>query len=268
MTAGLGVVPAGGAPQLAAASLTLRPVADAHVSSAAPDGTFGNARVLTVDRRPSVRSYLRFRLGRLGGPVRHASLWLHFASGSGRGVRVSAVRSRSWSERKVTYANAPGLGRTLAQGRVTSGWVEFDVTEGMPRSGAVDLALSSTAPPGKITLASREVRARAPQLVLSAGGSSADPVIAAAGNIACDPADPDFNGGLGTEARCRQQATSDLLSSRLAAVLSVGDSQYGACGGYSAYLQAYDRSWGRLKAITHPVPGEPRISQPDGRRRR
>ena len=49
---------------------------------------------------------------------------------------------------------------------------------------------------------------------------TADPVIAAAGDIACDPADPNYNGGAGTSSFCRMKATSDLLvGAGLAAVL-------------------------------------------------
>jgi hypothetical protein len=82
-----------------------------------------------------------------------------------------------------------------------------------------------------------------------------DPVAAAAGDIACDPASLDFNGGLGTSTACRQRATSDLLAGQgFSAVLALGDDQY-TCGGYQAFLQSYDPSWGRVKAITHPVPG-------------
>jgi hypothetical protein len=82
-----------------------------------------------------------------------------------------------------------------------------------------------------------------------------DPVIAAAGDIACDPIAPGFNGGLGTATDCRQQSTSDLLVGQgFAAVLALGDNQY-ECGGFNAFLQAYDPSWGRVKDITHPVPG-------------
>jgi hypothetical protein len=82
-----------------------------------------------------------------------------------------------------------------------------------------------------------------------------DPVVAAAGDIACDPAAAAFNGGLGTTSECRQQYTSDLLVGQgLAAVLALGDNQY-ECGGYDAFMQAYDPTWGRVKDITHPVPG-------------
>jgi hypothetical protein len=37
-------------------------------------------------------------------------------------------------------------------------------------------------------------------------------------------------------------------------VLALGDLQY-ECAGYAAFLQAYDPGWGRVKPITHPVPG-------------
>jgi Calcineurin-like phosphoesterase len=85
--------------------------------------------------------------------------------------------------------------------------------------------------------------------------AAADPVIAAAGDIACDPASSSFNGGNGVATRCRQRYTSDLLvNTGLDAVLPLGDNQY-ECGGYQAFLQSYDLSWGRVKSITHPVVG-------------
>lgn len=85
--------------------------------------------------------------------------------------------------------------------------------------------------------------------------NSSDPVIAAAGDIACDPATPTFNGGAGNPTNCRQKYTSDLLvNGGLSAVLDLGDNQY-FCGGYQAFLDAYDPTWGRVKAITHPAVG-------------
>ena len=77
----------------------------------------------------------------------------------------------------------------------------------------------------------------------------------AAGDQACDPTASSFNSGLGTSTSCRQKYTSDLLVNRdLAAVLALGDIQY-ECGGYNAFLQSYDPTWGRVKSITYPVPG-------------
>src|SRR5918994_6257785 len=85
--------------------------------------------------------------------------------------------------------------------------------------------------------------------------AASDPVIAAAGDISCDPGSPSFNGGNGSATACRQKYTSDLLvNAGLAAVLPLGDVQY-FCGGYQAYLQSYDLSWGRVKNITRPVVG-------------
>jgi acid phosphatase type 7 len=100
--------------------------------------------------------------------------------------------------------------------------------------------------------------AAAPGASISSPGiapSAADPVIAAAGDIACDPGDSVFNSGKGNSNACRQMYTSNLLvNAGLAAVLDLGDNQY-YCGGLQAYLQSYDLSWGRLKSITHPSVG-------------
>src|SRR5512145_3243158 len=64
------------------------------------------------------------------------------------------------------------------------------------------------------------------EIALAAG----DPVIAAAGDIACDPGSESFNDGQGNAFSCRQQYTSDLLvDADLAAVLPLGDVQY-ECG--------------------------------------
>jgi chitodextrinase len=88
-----------------------------------------------------------------------------------------------------------------------------------------------------------------------AAEARADPVIAAAGDIACDPNDSGYNGGAGTATRCRQRATSDLLvNGGLSAVLALGDLQYNAAS--AANLSAvYDPTWGRVKSITRPVLG-------------
>jgi hypothetical protein len=89
----------------------------------------------------------------------------------------------------------------------------------------------------------------APEVAHAAG----DPVIGAAGDIACDPTNGGFNGGLGTATDCREMATAGLLAGS-DAVLPLGDLQY-ACGATTAFQQSYDPSWGQYKAITKPVPG-------------
>ena len=85
--------------------------------------------------------------------------------------------------------------------------------------------------------------------------ASSDPVIAAAGDIACDPASSYFNGGAGKPPYCDEQGTSDILAAGgFAGVLPLGDEAY-ECGGYTAFQQSYGPSWGRVNGITHPVPG-------------
>jgi hypothetical protein len=92
-------------------------------------------------------------------------------------------------------------------------------------------------------------------LVLPAGAPAQPPTLAAAGDISCDPADANYNGGNGTATACHMKATSDLLiGAGHAAVLIVGDNQYES-GTLAQYQASYDATWGRVKAITRPVVG-------------
>ena len=85
--------------------------------------------------------------------------------------------------------------------------------------------------------------------------AASDPIIAAAGDIACDPANSAFNGGNGNSNACRQKYTSDLLvNGGYSAVLPLGDIQY-YCGRLQAFQNSSDLSWGRVKAITRPAVG-------------
>ena len=227
----------------------MRPVADAFVTSAQPKGKFGKSRVLQVDRKPVARSYLRFRIAALAGKVRKATLRLYVTKARGRGIRVATVKG-SWNERKIDFANAPRLRGTAGKARAAKGWIDVDVTRAVRKHRLVNLALTSSATAGAIRFGSRESR-HPPRLIVTSGS---DPVVAAAGNIACDPAWPEYNGGNGTATDCRDRDTAALLTGSLSAVLALGDAQY-ACGGLSAYQQAYNRAWGRVKSITHPVPG-------------
>jgi hypothetical protein len=92
-------------------------------------------------------------------------------------------------------------------------------------------------------------------LALCALRVSGQTTIVAVGDIACDPADVGYNGGAGTATRCHMLATSNLaLGLSPAAVLLLGDNQY-ENGALVKYLASYDPTWGRLKAITRPAPG-------------
>ncbi len=92
-----------------------------------------------------------------------------------------------------------------------------------------------------------------------------DPKIAAAGNIACSPSDPNFKGGAGTATVCRQKATSDLLVGKgYSTVLALGDNQYD-CAAASDFAFSFNPAWGRVKSLIRSVPGnhEYKSANPD-----
>jgi acid phosphatase type 7 len=75
------------------------------------------------------------------------------------------------------------------------------------------------------------------------------PLIVAVGDIACAP------GGRVTKTTCRQAATArqaKRYNPRYAFVL--GDAQYEK-GALRAFRRVYDKSWGTLRRITKPIPG-------------
>jgi hypothetical protein len=74
------------------------------------------------------------------------------------------------------------------------------------------------------------------------------PTIVAAGDIACAPGQP------ARRQACAQQETADLgVDLKPTAVLPLGDLQYET--GTAREFAAYAASWGRMKAIEYPVPG-------------
>ena len=82
-----------------------------------------------------------------------------------------------------------------------------------------------------------------------------DPVIAAAGDIACDPTEERFATGLGTTNACGMLQTSDLLMKMdLSAVLPLGDVQY-EDGALDKFQSSFDPTWGRLMSLMRPVVG-------------
>ncbi|HEY2295115.1 MAG TPA: metallophosphoesterase [Thermoanaerobaculia bacterium] len=88
-----------------------------------------------------------------------------------------------------------------------------------------------------------------------AASHAADPIVAAAGDIACEPSNPYFNGGNGTSFACRMKDTSDLLlGGGYDAVLLLGDNQY-LDGSLANYRTVFAPTWGRLGPLLRPAPG-------------
>jgi len=77
--------------------------------------------------------------------------------------------------------------------------------------------------------------------------------IVAAGDIACDPSDSNRNHQ--NPAYCQDDQTARLAQgAKPDAVLALGDLQYDN-GTLEKFQQAYAATWGTLRGITHPAPG-------------
>ena len=83
----------------------------------------------------------------------------------------------------------------------------------------------------------------------SALGRFGGPLVVTVGDIACPPGSPP------TATTCQQAATARLATSyHPRRVLALGDSQYDA-GALRGYQNSYAHTWGALRSITKPVPG-------------
>ena len=84
---------------------------------------------------------------------------------------------------------------------------------------------------------------------------SADGVLVAAGDIACDPGSSAFAGGAGTASWCRARDTLAVVQGiDPDVVLPLGDEQYDD-GSLAKFRRSYDLSWGKVRARSRPAPG-------------
>ena len=237
-----------------AATVVFNPVADARVEAGTPDTNYGTATELRTDGSPVMKSYLRFNVQGLTGEVVAATLRLQARNNATIGPEVRGVADNTWTEAGITYNNAPAMGSSVGTSKLVDGSrVYLNATPLVTGNGAVNVGLTTTSS-STFKFPSREVAAQAPQLVVQTKAPG-DQLVAAAGDIACDPGTSAYNGGLGTATACRQMYTSELLlDPRIDAVLPLGDLQYDNAT-LTKFQQSYDPSWGRVKALTRPAPG-------------
>ena len=228
-------------------ALTVKAIADAVVDQRRPRKNFGAQRVLSLT--PGSRAYLRFKLKQMPERIVRATLRVYVTKGAAD-VVVTGARGR-WKEKSITFKNAPQLSLPeVRRSARAKSWHNIDVTGLVGFARTVELVVAPGAGQ-RLTLASRESRAGAPRLVLELG----DPAVGAAGDVACDPADANFNGAAGSRTGCHMRATSDLLvGSGLTSVLVLGDAQY-ENGTLDKFRASYDPTWGRVDAIAHPAVG-------------
>lgn len=111
---------------------------------------------------------------------------------------------------------------------------------------------------GMVPAITRYLIAAAICLCLASAPAAADTIVMVAGDIACPPEMSQ------TPDACHQGPTSDiLLKQKPALVLTTGDNQY-ETGKLSDFNASYDETWGRLKGITKPTPGNHEYRSNDG----
>lgn len=89
------------------------------------------------------------------------------------------------------------------------------------------------------------------------------PLVSVAGDIACGTRIDAYNDGNGTVTQCRQKYTSDLVLDS-DAVWTLGDHVYSTAW-LSQLRTAYGPTWGRMKAVTYPTPGDHDYGKIDGK---
>jgi hypothetical protein len=256
-----------------ASVVRLAPAADAYVAPGR--GAHGYGPTLRVGGARGARSYLEFDLAALSGRVAGAQLRVYGVTGSRDGYEATAATGARWKGQRLLAAPAGGTSGAAARGFRPRRWTSVDVTSLVRAGETTTIRLRSRAP-REITLASSESGATAPQLVvrlITRPGPSgflgrvgvprgATPVVGAAGDIACDPASPDFHQGRGTGAACVMGRTAGLVERlRPATVLALGDNQY-EDNAYAKYLASYAPTWGRFKALIHPAIGNHEYATP------
>ena len=151
----------------AAATASLKPVADTWVNSTSASTNYGTQTVLRVDGSPVFMSYLRFDLSGSSGTVSRAVLQLYANSANAAGLSVHKAASTTWGETTTTAANAPAMGSaSVSSGPVAAGkTASIDVTSLVSGHALVSLGLTDNDTTA-ISLGSRE-SAHPPVLLLT-----------------------------------------------------------------------------------------------------
>ncbi|HYM81404.1 MAG TPA: DNRLRE domain-containing protein, partial [Candidatus Limnocylindria bacterium] len=136
-------------------TLSFTPLHDAHVYSGSTTSNYGALATLRVrDETTDYRSYLKFEVTGLAGPVQRAVLRLYVTDESPNGGTPYLVSNNyrntttPWVESSLTWDLAPTIGSNpagLAPGAaVVDRWLEFDVTAAITGNGTYSLVLKSS----------------------------------------------------------------------------------------------------------------------------
>jgi hypothetical protein len=179
-TVGINVLPVG------LVTVALPPIADAYVKSTSPTSKYGSKSTLQLrNGTPTYKSYLKFQVTQIAGPVQSAKLLLYVTDASPDGGSIYAVSNdysitgTPWDESGLTWITAPAIVGTplsVASAPKSKTWIEFDVTAAITGNGIYSFGLSSNSS-NSVIYASKE-GANKPQLVLKFGANAtAAPIV-------------------------------------------------------------------------------------------
>jgi acid phosphatase type 7 len=124
---------------------------------------------------------------------------------------------------------------------------------------------TSTVQPGAAPATALVHHAQTATQAAKAADTGGDPVIAAAGDIACDADDEAAAIAYNDDTQCQEGKTAALLQDpSIGSVLALGDDQYYS-GDLDQFSTMYDKSWGTVFDKTYPVPGNHEYYGPDGK---
>ncbi len=158
------------------ASITYLPEADTYVSSSSPGSNYGTSTSIRLDNSPDIHGYIRFSVqGTAGFPITKARLLIYTNAASTLGIQAKGVANTTWGELTTNYNNAPALGSVISSSGVVAGnsWVSIDISPYITGNGLYTIGVS-TPSSSAISIASRELPANSPQLVLEFQGQSQD----------------------------------------------------------------------------------------------
>lgn len=276
--------------QAATTSTTITALEDTYVRKSNPTTAYGSDTTLKIEAASNdKRALLRFITALpADAVVTKLQLKLYATNGSATGGSLYEV-SGSWTQQSTTWNTTPAIGAKIMDfPKVsTKSWMTVDLPlsavssnqqynwyitttnkdavyyasreTGTPPTIIVEYTIGVTPPVLTPTPTIAIIPTATPTIpfipTATPVPSGDNPVIVAAGDIACDPASSSFNDGNGSSSSCHMKATADLISAQSpAAVLPLGDIQY-YCGSYAAFMQSYDLSWGLFKSITYPAVG-------------
>jgi PKD repeat protein len=170
----IGLITVASAPGGGGSVLSFSPVADAHVKSTSPTTNYGKLTTIRLLAGTTIyRTYLKFDVSGLAGPVASAKLRLYVTDASPVAGRVYSAGS-GWTETGIKWNNAPAIAGsplTSVAAAAVGTWVEFDVSGAITANGLYTFALTTTST-NSVIYSSRE-GAQPPALVITAGASRA-----------------------------------------------------------------------------------------------